>query len=182
MTTNNPENGAPESPRTADQEAPKPETPAESVRAAAAEVLAEAAADAEADAARPRRGRPPGRVDRRPRKRRGSPVRVEAAPEPPAPPAEPTEAEIVGLAGMLSMGWRMAGARLRRRPLTDSEARELARAAHPVLAKYGGAALEQWGAEITLAITLFGLWDLTALPQEAAPEVFELGGAGEVAS
>lgn len=127
-------------------------------------------------------GRPRGAKDSKKRTRRpsGRGERAAASPEPPAPPAEPTETEISGLAAFLAMGWRMVGARLRRRPLTDSESRQLAAAAHPVLAKYGGGALEQYGAEIMLAITVLGLWDVTALPPEPVVtgegEVFELGG------
>jgi len=174
MTANNLE---PVEPAAGEPGEARPDAQDEAVRAKAAALLQEAEA---ADAEPPRRGRPRGKRDSRPRKRSGAP-RVEAAPEPPAPPAEPTEAEIAGLAGMLAMGWRMLGDRLRRRPLTLVESRELATAAHPVLVKYGGGALEQWGAEIMLAITVVGLWEVTALP--AAPittaegEVFELGGA-----
>lgn len=150
-----------------------PDSPEATVAAKAEAVLAEAAEE------RPRRGRGRPRGSKT-KNRRADGARVEAAPEPPAPPAEPTEAELRALAFMLSTAWRMVGARLRRRPLTPSEADELAKAAHPVLAKYGGSALEQWGPEIGLAFTLIGLWGATEFPQEDADHVFELGAGMEV--
>lgn len=151
-----------------------PDSPAAAVQAKAAEVLRDMEAE---QPVRRGRGRPRGSKTRN-RAGRGAAARVEAAPEPPAPPAEPTDAEIHGLAVVLEMGWRMVGARLRRRPLAPPEAEQLARAAHPVLAKYGGSAFEAWGAEITLAVTVFGLWQMTELPPEPdqGAEVFELGG------
>lgn len=165
----NPTDGAPEIPADAPAE-----SPAAAVQAKAAEVLADMEAERPV---RRGRGRPRGSKTRN-RAGRGAGARVEAAPEPPAPPAEPTDAEIHGLAVVLEMGWRMVGARLRRRPLAPPEAEQLARAAHPVLAKYGGSAFEAWGAEITLAVTVFGLWQMTEIPPETAQEteVFELGG------
>jgi len=174
-----PEIDAPESTQNAPAGEAKPDAPADPVAARAESLLSEAAAiDAEP---RRGRGRPPGSKDSRKRTRSGRTARAEAAPEPPAPPAEPTEAEIAGLAGMLATGWRMLGARLRRRPLTPDEARQLAHAAHPVMVKYGGNALEQWGAEIGLGMTMIGLWGLTELPPEPITtdegEVFHLGGA-----
>jgi len=65
---------------------------------------------------------------------------------------------------MLGAAWRMLGTRLRRRPLTESEESELAAAAHPVLAKYGGGALDKYGAELALAFTVWGLWESTEIP------------------
>lgn len=160
---NTPTDGAPEIPTDA-----PPESPAAAVQAKAAEVLAAA----EADAA-PRRGRPRGSKTRN-RAGRGARARVEAAPEPPAPPAELTEAEMQGLAFALRLAWGLAGERLRRRPLTDEEALQLAQATHPVLVKYGFGALDKYAAEITLGMTLLGLWQATALPPEPNPAAVQV--------
>jgi len=70
----------------------------------------------------------------------------------------------------MGVGWRMLGKRFRRRPLEPAEERELAEAAIPVLGKYGGGFLEKWGAEISLGIVAFGLWDRTQIPDPAPPE------------
>ena len=140
-----------------------PESPAAAVQAKAAEVLR----DMEAEPVRRGPGRPRGSKTRnRNRAGRGASARVEAAPEPPAPPAELSEAEMQGLAFALQLAWGLAGARLRRRPLTDSESLQLAQAAHPVLAKYGFGTLDKYAPEITLGMTLLGLWQATELPPE----------------
>jgi hypothetical protein len=88
-----------------------------------------------------------------------------------SPPEPPSEAELVGVGKMLGTTWKIIGERFRRRPLTSSEERELAEAAIPVLTKYGGGFLEQYGAEISLGIVAIGLWDGTKLPEpKALPE------------
>lgn len=84
-------------------------------------------------------------------------------------PDQPSEAEVLGVGKFVGVGWRMLGKRFRLRPLEREEERELAEAAIPVLAKYGGGFLEKWGAEISFGIVAVGLWDRTRLPADPAP-------------
>jgi hypothetical protein len=140
------------------------------------------------DAERRPPGRPRGSKTKNRRKPAGGPsaARTEATREgaaaPPDPVPPPTEAEVRGLGKMLGAAWRMMGVRMRRRPLTAAEELELAEAAHPVMQKYGGGALEKWGAEIALAFTVWGLWEATEiavlhdpdLDGSAAPEPDDL--------
>lgn len=156
-------------------DAAAPEVPptGDPLREKAAQVLREAAED-DAAPVRRGRGRPRGARDSRKRSRRSTSTRPQATPEPAAPevpPEPPTEAELRGLANLLSVGWRMVAARLRRRALTPAESLELAAAAHPVAVKYGAGALDKWGAEIGLGLTLWGLWEVTALPAGESLEV-----------
>lgn len=175
MTTSD-QGGAPESARTADPAGGQGEGKAPDPVAAAAErVLARDAEDAAA-ATRRGPGRPRGSKTRnrsrdRDRARNRERERPAADPAPAGdtetvPPAEPTDGEVRVLAKLLGSVWRIAGARLRRRPLTDSEATELARDAHPVIAKYGGAAATRFGPEIALGFSLWSLWEATAIPPE----------------
>jgi len=150
------------------------EAPAgDAVKAAADRVLAQKAAEDAAATTKRGRGRPRGSKTRnrdrsreRDRRREAPAPEGPAAPEPPAPPAEPTPEELEGLATLVGTVWEIAGGRLRRRPLTGPEAQQLARVAHPVLAKYAGNAFNEWGAEIALGMVLVGLWNRTALPPE----------------
>jgi hypothetical protein len=134
-----------------------------------------ARASGEADAPRSRGGRPRGSRDKKPRKRppldrgRGrfsSSELSDTETVPPPPP--PTEAEIIGVGKLLGTSWRLLGGRFRRRPLDPLEERQLAEAAIPVLSKYGGGFLEQWGAELSLGIVAIGLWDSTRIPDAPA--------------
>lgn len=127
-------------------------------------------------------GRPKGRRDSRPRKIARRPPRPErprpepAAVEPPAPPEPPSEAEVAGVAQLCAVAWHTIAGRFGRRDLADGEARQLAEASIPVMRKYGGGFLEQYGAEITLAITVWGLWGATApapAPAEQPEEVVQ---------
>lgn len=145
----------------------------------AARELIERRTAEEREAAEARRGpgRPRGARDSRPRKRRGDARRPRpgaAEPELPAdePPAPepPSEAELAGLGKAAENLWRVLACRFGgRRPLTTPEGREIAEAAAPVLAKYLGPAVERYGAEFALAMTVWGLWELTAPPP--APEL-----------
>lgn len=135
------------------------------------------AGDADGAAAPQRRGpgRPPGaknKTRKRDRSRSGRSSRpasaaadaIEREPAAPeVPPEPPSPAELRGLGKMFGALWRVVGSRLNRRPLSASEELELAEAAHPVMLKYGGGALDKWGAEIGLGITLWGLWESTAV-------------------
>ncbi len=160
----------------------------EDTSATEAERFAAETLDGAADA--PRVGRPKGSRDRKPRKRRGGslPPRERREPEPaePVDTSPPSEAEITGAGKMLGVLWRLAGARMNRRPLLPNEERELSEAAVPVMRKYGAGFLDQWGAEIGLAFVVLGLWEKTKLPLDGEP-VFELASAdpenpaGEVA-
>ena len=157
---------------TGEQVTPKPDTQPNAVESKADELLARR--EAEAPTPRPGKpGRPRGVKDSKPRKRPGverRPVST-APPEPAAPPAPPTEAEISGMAAMLGLMWRAACERVGRRPLTQDEARELAEAVVPVANKYGGGFLDKWGAEITLGMVAWGLWDRTAIVEQPTPEI-----------
>lgn len=113
--------------------------------------------------ARRGRGRPKGSKTRRP---------TSSPPETPAPalePPPPSEAEIAVTARLCAAGWKLAGSRLNRRPLEEGEARELAAAAIPVISKYAGDVAQKYGAEIALAVTVWGLWDATEIPESERP-------------
>jgi len=134
-------------------------------------------------------GRPRGARDSRPRKRRGGgprPARVRQESgdaEVVSPDAPVTDAELVGAGKMLGVAWRIAGSRLNRRPLTPGEERELAEASVPLMRKYGGGFLEQYGAEIAFGMVVWGLWERTRVPDPdpALVETFDLDSpAGEV--
>ena len=138
--------------------------PATDPAAAAARALGDDAT------ATPRRS---GRGGRRTGAGRPRGARTRSAAPAAAPPAEPEpprgdpfapigDAELRGTAGLLRIAWRMLGTRLRRRPLTDEESVELASAAIPVLRKYG-ATFDAWAAELSLAVTVIGLWNVTEL-------------------
>lgn len=114
-------------------------------------------------------GRPRGRRDSKPRKRPGSRPAPQAS-EPEPPPVDdtpPTDAEIAGTAQLMGIAWRLMGSRMNRRPLSSEEQQELALAAIPMMRKYGGGFLEEWGAEITFIMVVLGLWERTK--QEPAP-------------
>jgi hypothetical protein len=143
-----------------------PEVPAQpnAVEQAAAALREERKApDAPPATTKRGRGRPKGAKTRRtaPGPVAAEPMALELA--------GPSEAEIAVMGRLCSAAWKLLGKRLHRRPLEDAEARELAAAAIPVMNKYGGDLAQKYGAELALCVTVWGLWDITALPELEQP-------------
>ena len=130
---------------------------------------------AEPDAPKRGRGRPKGTG-------KGKSARKSAA-EPDAadgPPPEVTETDIAGAAMLGGMVWGLVGKIVGMRALEKSESRELGEALAPVLAKYLPL-LNEYAAEATLAVVVFGLWERTKIEKPTGSFAVELAGgeAGE---
>lgn len=156
------------------QETVARETPLEET---ARDLLGEGGTETALPPERAKGGRPRGRKDSRPRKRPARDRRParESSPEPETPPAkvvaEPSEAEVQGLAKLCAIVWGLVARRFNRAPLEAEESVELARAALPVLVKYGAGELEKWGAEIGLGLTVLGLWNAKELRPVVSTEI-----------
>lgn len=87
-----------------------------------------------------------------------------------AGPVEVTPADIAACTMVGAAVWKIAGPSFRLRPLTEAEAVELGSAAAPVVAKYLPA-LNDYAAEIALAMVLAGLVQTTRIPIRAAETV-----------
>lgn len=73
---------------------------------------------------------------------------------------EPDETDVQGMAGIGSVVWGLVGPLAGLRPLTEAEALKFGRAAAPVAAKWLPA-LNDWGGELALLMTVVGLVQAT---------------------
>ena len=112
--------------------------------------------------ARVQERRGPGRPKGSKTKSRGRSSKREEPAAAASSPPEVTEADIAGVTLLGKVSWKLIGKFFNLRELTPEEARELGEAGAPVLAKYLPE-LGEYGPEIGLALTLFGLWEATRL-------------------
>lgn len=140
-----------------DPRAPDPAAAAEAVRN-------ERAGEKPTKRRRAYKGTPEERRQWRERKQR----QAAGKPEPVEHP-EVTEGDIVVAAKLGGMLWQLSTMLTKRRGLNAGEERQLGEALAPVIAKYLPA-LDAYGEEIVLAMTLWTLWESTTPPKKPPVE------------